>query len=328
MVFIGALLAAVSLSSEAALIDRPMEREGQNIRALFFEGKFEELEAIERRSRDLSITLSDGQSLRAAFFFGIDCSCGTFSPEELFAMLPTLKTRVAEWRKLFPGSTAARFAEAFYYTQHAWAVRGTDYAHKVPESAWPTYRENIEQAAKVLDAMGRSGKDEPHWYAARLSVMRQQSVSRGEYEVLLEEALRRHPRYLPIYFEANTFYSPKWGGSNEETAAFIEKSVERTRPFMGEALYARLHWSNQEKDMFASGQTNWARMKAGFERILAGYPDRWNLSNYGKLACRARDAKATLDVMNRVTPPVVLEAWGDMDYYMQCMKWAWEEGRS
>ena len=299
---------------------RPMIRESQKVFALFLAGEFAELEATEARTRDLSVLISDGQPLRAAFFWGFWCPCESLSEEEARKMLAQMRQRVGEWRKRYPESIAAKIAESRYYGSVAWHARGKTWAHKVPESAWPIYRENLEKSRRLLDAMGPGARSEPQWYTDRLMVGRELSEPRETYAQLLAEALERHPRYLPIYFEASTHYSPSWGGSNAELNAFIDRAVERTRAHLGDSLYARLHWNNWSREMFSSGQADWPRMKAAFERIIADHPDAWNMNNFGKFACMARDPATMEAVIKRLDGLVVLEAWQGMAYYSWCRK--------
>src|SRR5258706_7447280 len=244
-----ALLAAsffflASAHAFAAESSRPMDREGEKSRSLLLAGKFAELEALERSTRDLSLTISDGQQSRTAFYWGIDCGCSRASTEEKAKELGIIKVRVEEWRKAYPDSIAAKLAEASHYRSVAWAARGESYAGDVPAEAWPVYKENIQKATKLLDAMGPGSKDEPAWYADRLQISLDGSESRAKFKALLAEALKRHPRYLPIYFMGARGHSQQWGGSNAELNAFINDAAKRTQAWLGDALYCRLQWGN------------------------------------------------------------------------------------
>ncbi|HEX7605406.1 MAG TPA: hypothetical protein VF348_01760, partial [Usitatibacter sp.] len=63
-----ACLFFVAVGSSALAQVRPVDRQAREVRALFDAGKFDELDAIELKSRDLSVTLSDGQPLRVGYF--------------------------------------------------------------------------------------------------------------------------------------------------------------------------------------------------------------------------------------------------------------------
>lgn len=306
----------------AAEMGRPMDREGDKSRSLLLAGKFAELEALERATRDLSMTISDGQQARAAFYAGIHCGCSRASHEEKAKELDILKGRVEEWRKAYPDSIAAKLAQAGYYRSVAWMARGESYARDVPAEAWPVYKENIRKATQLLDAMGPEAKAEPEWYADRLEISMDGSEPRVQFKALLAESLKRHPRYLPIYFMGARGHSPQWGGSNAELNAFIDDAVKRTKDWLGDTLYARLQWGNWRNDMFENGQADWSRFQPAMEHLLVDYPDNWTLNDYGKFACLSRDMTATLDAVERIGSNVNIDAWGGMGYYARCKEMA------
>src|SRR5437868_6499183 len=70
-----AVAMAAAGTAAAALVERPIQIEAAKVRRLLLDGNFAELEAYEKRTRDLSLTLSDGQQLHAAYEYAINCSC-------------------------------------------------------------------------------------------------------------------------------------------------------------------------------------------------------------------------------------------------------------
>lgn len=310
------LLILVSVAANASEPARPMEREALKVREALLQGKFAEIEALEQRSRDLGITTSDGQPLRAAFFMGLGCPCSSMTRERKLEYLATARKRVAEWRKVYPKSLTALYAEAAIEREHGWAYRGQGYARDVPADAWPIFKESIAAASRIIAGLPETAKDDPEWYRTRLNLMREQLLPREEYEKLLDEGLKRHPRYLPIYFEGATFHSPRWGGSAAALSDFIDRAVAQ----LGEAMYARLHWSGWSLEMFEEGKTDWKRMKKGFERIVADHPDAWNLNHFANFACMAKDPVTTGEVMKRIEG-IILDAWSEMNFYVACKAW-------
>src|SRR5437016_5116057 len=92
----------------AAESGRPLDREGEKSHSLLMAGKFAELEALERATRDLSLEISDGQQRHAAFYWGLECGCIHASSEEKAKELEIIKARVEQWRTAFPDSIAAK----------------------------------------------------------------------------------------------------------------------------------------------------------------------------------------------------------------------------
>lgn len=306
---------------------RPFEREGAKVRALMFSGKYSDLERVDAESRQLSKVISDGQPLRGALVRGLDGSeidCSYAPINERRKRLAVYQEKAAAWKKTFPDSTTPMLIEALYPLREAWIARGGDYAYKVPPEAWPIFHRNVESSRAKLEALPPKVKEDPAWHVARLGVARLQSDP--AYPQLLEAALDRFPDYLPLYFEGETFYEERWGGNAKSRAAFIDQSVTRTSSQLGETLYARLHWSGQTDEMFATFATDWKRMKAGFERIIKDYPDSWNLNNYAKFACMARDSAALREILPRIQDSVIPDAWEDMGFYKFCKTQVAAEG--
>jgi len=306
---------AIAGSAHAAIVQRPLELEAAKVRSMLLEGKFADLEAYENRTRDLSLTTTDGQQLHAAFYQAITCGCADVSD------LDEERTRIAAWRAAYPKSISAQIAEAGLYMQVAWSARGQDYAHKVKESAWPIFKRNIAEAARVLDGMGKNAGAQPDWYALRLTIMRLQDADKAQYSSLLDEAVARFPLYLPIYFEGAQYFQAKWHGSDAEYAAFIDRAVSVTRKRWGETMYARLEWLTWSGDMFDDGQADWKRMKAAFERLITEYPDAWNMNAFGNFACLAGDAQTTAQVLSKIEGSIAPSIWG-LDFYTKCKSWA------
>ena len=88
---------------------------------------------------------------------------------------------------------------------------------------------------------------------------------------------------------------------------------------MGEILYARLNWSVSTNDMFRNGQTDWKRMKAGFERMVQDHPDPWNVNNFAKFACVANDWETVKNLTATIGEKPIVMAWfDDLEIYTAC----------
>jgi len=303
-------LALVSRAAEA-----PMEVEAAKVRAAFFEGRFADLDALERRAGDTSIILADGQTLHAAFYKGFDCLCHIKDLGEQISILPTFEFQARKWRQAYPNSTAAQLAEAFYFIQFAYINWGMSQG----PGKRPFHLEKLNEARVILDSMEEKHRADPEWWSARILVAGLEAIDRREYDKLVAQALQRHPGYLPIYFKASEYYLAERGGSKALFDGFITKSVDMTRATWGDTLYARMHWNLRRYDMFETGRADWPRMKHSFETLVQKYPDPWNLNNFAKFACIAGDAATAADLMTRIEGKVAVEAWdGEMAFYTGC----------
>jgi hypothetical protein len=139
------------------------------------------------------------------------------------------------------------------------------------------------------------------------------------YDALYEAAVAKYPDYLPFHFSLAQYYAARWHGSAEEQRRAVERVVERTRAKMGETMYARLNWGLQTNEMFRNGQTEWTRMKSGFERMTKDYPDAWNINHYARFACQAEDWATVSRLAATIGEEPIVTAWrGTADYYRAC----------
>lgn len=316
------LVAALAVACSSPVLGqfshpRPSQRAADEFMAMLQERKFEDLERIGVEARTKRTMLTDGQPVLAPFYTGVaGCSCPTPMVEEMWVMR---RQRLEEWSRRMPASATAKLALAIYPVGHAWAARGSGYAHTVSKQAWAVFGERIEAGRKALEALGPEFRRDPGWYSAMLDVGLSQKWPRERFLALFEEAVKAHPGYMPLYFAGSNYLSPEWYGSTAELRGFIEQSAERTRATMGETLYARLNWAHWNQEMFTSGQTDWNRMRAGFERIVADYPDPWNINNFAKFACFAQDWRALGLLLPAIGTRPVMAAWHDSPgYFVRC----------
>jgi hypothetical protein len=316
---VGALALVTALAGGNALAQfsnpRPIGRASDEYLALVMKGAYADLDrAVEDLQRSAP-KLSDGQPRLAALYEGISGS-NRFT-EELWGVL---RQRLEEWRTRNPKSTTAKIASAALPLRHAWFVRGGGAASTVSQSAWKIFEKGAEESRVALNALDGATKENPGWFDAMLDVARAQHWPADRFDAQYEEAVRKQPDYLPLYFKRAAYYSPQWYGSVEDLRRVIEEMVARAQPLMREVLYARLHWAMSTNEMFDSGRTDWTRMKAGFEGLIRDYPDPWNVNNYARFACMAQDWRTLERLSVRIGDKPIAMAWyGDGEMYAKCL---------
>jgi hypothetical protein len=306
---------------------RPLQRAIDEHQALLLARAYDKLDKVADEARARNLRTSDGQNLLAALYRGAaGCTYGNQFTDELWKVR---RERLEEWRARNPASITARVSLARYPAQYGWFARGCGFAPTVSESAWKLFRERIEEGRIALAGLDAHAKSDPGWFEGMLDVAIAQHWPRARFDALFEEGVARHPDYLPLYFAAASYSAAKWHGSDDEQRRLIAALTERTRPAMGESLYARLHWTHQSRDMFKSGRTDWTRMKAGFERIQRDYPDPWNLNNFARFACLAGDPATVRQLTAAIGDKPVAAAWlDDLQYYATCRRWAEQAGQA
>lgn len=319
---LGAFVALTfSAPSFSATIVRPFEASAQKYYQKLVAQEYDELDTAAAESRKSDLAISDGQSMLAAIYGGVaGCLSQGCSNRLTEAEWQQRLQLISKWREKKPNSVVAEVAQAKFYLEHAYAIRGQGYANTVKQDAWQLFNQSIETAYTLLNNAGPAAKQEPEWYATMLNVGVAQGWEVNKFNKIYAEAKRKSPFYQPVYFSASSYFSPRWHGSELELKKFIDDVVKTTEKKIGKTMYARLNWSLWTETMFQDGQTDWTQMKAGFERMTADYPDPWNINNFAKFACLAKDRQTVLKLADKIGDhPIDAAWWGSAKYYQQCV---------
>lgn len=239
------------------------------------------------------------------------------------------EAKLLQWMKKYPRSPAAHIAYSSALINRAWYVRGDGYANEVPPEAWKSFHSLVELARVSLEESKEFASNDPQWYVQMLVVARVQGWSQLEVNKLLKDAVSKEPYYQETYQTAFEYLLPKWSGSFSEAADFADDAATITSKCEGRGMYARIYWRainlhpEFEENPFGS-KISWEKMKAGFEDIIALYPDAWNINNYARFACLAEDKETTRTLLARIGDKPILEAWPEQTTFSNCQKWASE----
>jgi hypothetical protein len=238
----------------------------------------------------------------------------------------SLEERTKTWVEKYPDSPTGHIAHSMVLVQRAWAHRGSGYASSVSENSWRKFRQFIAEARENLEMHKDIASGDPKWYEEMLVIARAEDWDRAKFDKLMNEALDREPVFYQTYFSALQYLLPKWHGGIEEIEDFAQYAVRKTSHLEGQSMYARIYWyasqTEFKNDVFNNSLADWPQMKAGFEDVISRYPDGWNLNNYARFACMARDKPKTAELMKRIGTSVVNEAWLPLALKSQCAEWA------
>jgi hypothetical protein len=295
----------------------------------FISEDFPRLEEMSARFRSEKSRTPSGLWHLTLFYTGIDALAERqkrAAPEGYIdSAFEMIEGTTQKWMRKFPDSPAAHIVHAGVLITHGWAHRGGDYASKVKPESWAPFRKYIAMAREHLEKHKEVASRDPRWYEIMLTIARAQSWERDEFEKLLEEAVNREPLHYQTYFMALEYLMPKWHGDLGEIETFAQDATSRTQGQEGQGMYARIYWyasqSQFANNLFEDSQAVWPRMKAGFEDVVARYPDPWNLNNYARFACLARDKGKTKELLERTQASIVPEAWTPESLRAQCAAW-------
>jgi hypothetical protein len=233
-----------------------------------------------------------------------------------------IEHKLEDWAAKFPKSSLVAVAQGEALIGHAWSWRGGGYARTVPPGAFKKVDLYAKRAFDAMMAREEAGRKDPYWYTQMLVIARIQSWNREDTFALFRKATDAFPLNYDIYFTLATQLAPRWGGSQEEIAKLAAFAVERTRDVEGESLYARVYWSvaSQLDADFGGPEVDWKRIRTGFDDVIKRYPDRWNLNNYARFACDARDLPAAKNVLLQIKGDVDPKAWRGRANYLRCVQ--------
>jgi hypothetical protein len=322
------LLAAAILSpGPSNAISEQAERKviSSAAKEAFLSSNFAELERMSLAYRTEKSRTSSGLWKLTLFYLGIDQAIWAASKEGTQA-LEKLETVTNKWAVQYPDSPAAHIAYSMALITHGWTFRGGGYASSVRPESWAPFRRYIAMARKNLETHKAVASRDPSWYETMLTIARAEAWDADQFDSLLNEALKREPLFYQTYFSALRYLLPQWHGDVRAIETFAQDAARRTSEVEGRGMYARIYWYASQAEfrnnLFDGTLVFWPRMKAGFEDVIAKYPDDWNLSNYAKFACLAKDKPKTKELLARLGSSVVLEAWEPATLLQKCIAWS------
>lgn len=304
---------------------RPFDVVSDEVHKAWVKKDFKKLEAWAQEYGVKGSRTSDGYSPLMAFYQGISDGFNNCAKTHQKSEKEWLyqEERLKEWQNAYPDSLAAKLALAFFTTNYAWHARGNGYANTVGDSDWARFNERIESARNQLEAIASPCENNPAWYDAMLSIALAQAWPREEFERIYRKGVELDPYYVGLYYARTNYLLPQWYGSYREYHEAIDEAVQATRKRLGEALYAKLHWTYSDvKQMFESGRVDWHRMKNGFEDSLHAFPDKWTRNNFARFACEANDPVTLKRELDKLGDNIMPEAWFSTEYLTYCKAYA------
>ena len=217
----------------------------------------------------------------------------------------------ARWRASSPTSPYVAFAEARFEYASAWQARGQCYAHCVGQDTWQQFALHLARAEEILEGEPARLKQTALWHELLLAVTLDSQQARSPPERVFAAAVKRWPYYYDFYHLMLTRMTPRWGGSWDEVESFIEHWTNELASRDGRSLYARLYLL-LAGDGYPLETTNadWKKMRAGFEDLIAKYPDSRTPNLFATYACFASDKAAFIEATHLIGP----EPWDETDW--------------
>ncbi len=313
---VGAPAWAGEIADRQAIVDE--------VGSLLANEDFTALEALAETYRDPAQRLGSGVWKLERFYKGVSDAFYSEDPDA-----PSWQRNhalAARWLAAYPNAPTPHLASAILQLRQAGSYRGGTYAHKVPEANWEPFYRHLTAAGEVLLASRDVAASDPHWYVLMQQIARQTGAERGMYGQLFDEATARHPGYYGIYFEATSYLLPKWNGDADAVEAFARMAARMTEATDGDALYARVYWIAiyEQFDVGFPGNSkvDWPLMARGMDDIVARYPSEWNIQNFARFSCLARDRPRTRRFFTLMQEVADLDVWYSEKNFRNCRDWA------
>lgn len=261
---------------------------------------------------------SDGQAMLTGLYAGLTDIDGDCTASLDTAAWDQRRALLHKWKTVSRDPSAPGIALAMLDASQGWRARGGGYASTVTEEGWRHFHKGMASSRKQLEKLSKFATIDPQWHQAMLNVATNQGWDSAQFDAQFSKATAAFPNHLSYYFSKGVYYGPKWHGSRAQFGAFVEEAVRATEPTMGQTMYARLHWSQSSDTMFTDGQTDWQRMKAGFETMLKDFPDAWNRNNFARFACIANDQKTASAQFALLGANYIHEVWKAHAFFEAC----------
>lgn len=324
--FAGALVAG-TLGVGTARADEQQERAAiaSEVMRMMDANDYAGLESLANSYREKALRTESGVWKLSQFYYGIS---NKFNMRDQGDLIWAPRVQWAEaWLKQSPSSPTAQVVAAQLQMNLAWAYRGTSgYAYKVEKERWAPFKDQVRVTGEYLTRVRKTARKDPHWYVLSLQVAKNGNVDDATFMTLFEEGIKRHPEYLPIYFEGVGNALPKWGGNPQKIDTLVRQSLRRVKARDRATLYTRMYWVASQNQygnaLFTRTLADWAVMKRGFDDMLKVYPSEWNLQAYTYFACAASDYAKARTLMLQMKQPADPEQWEERDFYDSCRRQA------
>ena len=141
---------------------------------------------------------------------------------------------------------------AWFAVHSAWDVRGTDFARKVPEKAWPLFYTRLAHAEASVSEAVRAGSIEPAVPAIMMRVGVGLHADVGELNEWFAHGVSIEPGDRWWYEAKLDWLLPKWFGSHDEALAFARDAARSGNLSLNLSLLVEDAWRAESADHFPS----------------------------------------------------------------------------
>jgi hypothetical protein len=279
-----------------------------NVRHLFDQEKFDQLEVIATKARTDKERFLGGAWKLNVFYATIQ---GPGSLTSTDAVWTAHMERLQRWIALKPESITPRVALAQAYLRFAWKARGRGYGDTVTKDGWKLFGERVQQAKETLEKAETVAAKDAQWYRNMQTVALAQGWDRDQADELLQKATELEPNYFYLYVAHANFLLPKWYGKPGDAEAFAQTAADRINGPEGNAIYfdiALIDNCCHSKEQMPG--LSWDRIKQGFAATEELYGStNQELNAVAFMAARQNDNEFAQQIFARIGDNWNEEVW-------------------
>ena len=288
------------------------------IEELLLKGDFDRLDRIADKARTGKTRNPGGGWRLKAFYTELNASKG--SEQSFQQRLQQLEA----WIKAKPESITARVGLAEFYTNYAWFARGSATEDKVPDSAWPVFRERAKKAEEVLKQAAKLDQKCPESYAAMQTVALALDWDKGRAKKLFEQAVQFEPDYEYYYEHYANYLLPKWDGDEHDSLAFAQHAADTLGGERGDMMYFYIATVMIKRGNAGfKPEMDWPRIQRGQAAIEAAYgPSAGEQNRFAFMAVRFKDAATAQKEFTAIGEKWSPGVWRTRGYFEKARDWA------
>ncbi|MFJ3926576.1 DUF4034 domain-containing protein [Streptomyces sp. NPDC090022] len=132
---------------------------------------------------------------------------------------------LTDWRTARPEDGDAGTVYALMLIHEAWAVRGSAYAHQVPDADMRQFRAMLPAAMAAAQQAADRAPHDPGPWVAMIMASRAMSYSHSQFRDLWQNLTARAPHHVAAHWQALQYWCAKWHGSDELMFDFAVRAV-------------------------------------------------------------------------------------------------------
>ena len=311
--------AAKKLQAVADPVEKDIETFNAEIRGLLTAKRFDELEKMAAELRSSKSLFRDGSWKIRQFYVSMEAS-----DDEADKVWKDLNQIHQEWIQAMPKSITAHVAQANFYVNYAWYVRGSGYVSTVTERENYSFEKRLESALKVLQTSRDFPEKDPMWWNVALTTALGQGWPLKAFDELVEEAMALEPTYHRHDYQRAYSLLPRWYGEPGDWEAYALKAAER-KGGLGAEAYARIviGLRSYEGQIFQKSEASWPKTKEGLMILRKKYPDSLRFINEGALlATMASDQAYAKEMFDLLGDTYMRSVFSKPDRFAHYRNWA------